>query len=118
MALSAPFFAAAVLSAGLAMQVTEGKDEGFINPILVSFWLTFYGCGLCAASFFVSRGVRVLGWLFVLSGAVVFTQFLSAVRGKSTGLFDPYMVMALTFGGLHLASGIYLYFTEKRKNAA
>ena len=29
----------------------------------------------------------------------------------------PHALMGGTFGGLHLAYGVYLYFTEKRKNA-
>jgi hypothetical protein len=31
---------------------------------------------------------------------------------------SPYLLMAATFGVLHLAYGIYLYLTEKGKNAA
>jgi len=75
---------------------------------LPEIWMLLYGCALCATSFFIARGVKLLGWSFVVCGAL------------GMALSDPanlpgwdHLEMAATFGGLHLAAGIYLVFTEK-----
>lgn len=83
---------------------------------LVILWLLFYGCALHAAGFFIPRGIRWVGWMFILAGLLI------AVAVTFGGMGGPgrcwHLVMGATFGGLHLAYGVYLYFTEKRKNAA
>jgi hypothetical protein len=78
-------------------------------------WVVLYGCALHAAGFFMPRGVKLLGWAFVLAGIVLF-EF-----GVPTGFSRTdyaYTIMGFFFGVLHLAYGAYLYLTEKRKNAA
>jgi hypothetical protein len=78
-------------------------------------WVVLYGCALHAAGFFMPRGVKLLGWAFVLAGIVLF-EF-----GVPTGLSHTdyaYTIMGFFFGMMHLAYGAYLYLTEKRKNAA
>ena len=42
----------------------------YLGSNLVEIWLGLYGCGLCAAGMYLTRGVRLLGWLFVLSALV------------------------------------------------
>ncbi len=81
---------------------------------LPAFWMLLYGCALNAAGFFMPRGIKLLGWIFVLCGCA-----LMAARGFAGGpLWLPagHRSMGVVFGGLHLAYGIYLYFTEKRRN--
>jgi len=84
-----------------------------------SLWMAFYGCGLHAAGSFMPRGIKWLGWLFILGSlsylsSLVFAQFW--ITGTA---FDHLnLSMGAAFGGLHLAYGIYLYFTEPRKNVA
>jgi len=100
--------------AGLMGLVCPGWD--FLPAwALPSFWMMLYGCALNAAGFFMHRGIKLLGWLFVLCGCA-----LMASRCLSNGplsLTASHLVMGAAFGGLHFAYGIYLYFTEKGGNA-
>jgi hypothetical protein len=106
------FFAGAV--AGLVALTCPRWD--FLPALaLPTFWIILYGCALSAAGFFMHRGIKLLGWLFVLCGCV-----LMAVRVDGGGWLSyqgGHLVMGGAFGGLHLAYGIYLYFTEQRGNA-
>ena len=76
--------------------------------LFVPIWLIFYGCGLHAAGWFVSRGMRKLAWGFILCGIVL----LSSVYFWEK--LPAHWLMGATFGGLHLLAAAYLYFTEKR----
>jgi hypothetical protein len=80
------------------------------------FWMLLYGCALQAAGFFVQRGIKLLGWMFVLGGCAL--MGLQGSAGTPPSLADGHKVMGAAFGGLHLAYGIYLYFTEKGRNEA
>ena len=81
-----------------------------------------YGCALHSAGLFVSRGVRLLGWSFIIASIVIghmhlYTSMGLGVDGKPSFWLQPHAMMGLTFGGLHLLASLYLYVTEKRKNA-
>ena len=79
-----------------------------------AFWMLLYGCALNAAGFFMHRGIKLLGWLFVFCGCA-----LMGMRCFATGTFTTlagHVTMGGVFGGLHLAYGVYLYFTENRRN--
>ena len=82
---------------------------------LIPIWCWAYGCAICAASFCVPRGMKLFGWLFILIGFCLIFGFrpLSNLSG-----FSPHLLMGILFGGLHLAYGIYLYFTEKKNPVA
>jgi hypothetical protein len=92
---------------------------------LVGVWLVFYGCALHSAGLFVSRGVRLLGWSFIVASVVIeymrYTGPNSSKQWEVDGtpplFWQPHAMMGLTFGGLHLLASLYLYVTEKRKNA-
>lgn len=88
---------------------------------MVLVWLLFYGCALHAAGFFMVRGMKWFGWAFI-GGAILLTIFmwmLSLCTPKwSLRPPDANLVMGFFFGGLHLAYGIYLYFTEKQPSVA
>lgn len=78
--------------------------------------LFFYGCALHAAAFFMPRGVKLFGWLILaLAGAALLT--LAILEADSSALLN-HLLMGFFFGVLHLAYGVYLYITEKRKTAA
>jgi hypothetical protein len=87
----------------------------FLQPLaLPPFWIVVYGCALTAAGFFMHRGIKLLGWLFILCGCG-----LMVTRCQPAGSFSwltGHCVMGGVFGGLHLAYGIYLYFTEQSRN--
>jgi hypothetical protein len=113
-ALLPPLFIGAFLNSLVAYMAWNQKGQD-VSTLLVLFWLLLYGCAAHAAGFFMTRGMKLFGWLFILTScaiiAVIFTR-ADSFRVSASPL------MAATFGGLHLAYGIYLYLTEKGKNAA
>jgi len=84
-------------------------DLQFLAPI----WVILYGCALHAAGFFMARGIKLFGWAFIVAGSILLFSLPRAGMAVS-----PHWVMGFFFGFLHLAYGIYLYFTEQRRNAA
>jgi hypothetical protein len=106
-ALFLPFSLALFVSVFLAEP--DGREAEYY---LIVLWLMLYGCALHSAGFFISRGFQMLGWAFCVAGCAVFLWL------GNNRTIPPSLIMAVLFGGLHLAAGIYLYFTEKRKNAA
>ncbi|MEP6663998.1 MAG: hypothetical protein ABJC04_10070 [Verrucomicrobiota bacterium] len=115
-ALAPPLFAGLVLS----LLNLFSAAEKFIWPIqpwaLPAIWMILYGCALHSAGFFMSRGVRFFGWIFVFFGLIslLVKMFSTAVPTIASGN----IWMGVVFGGLHLAYGIYLSFTEKKNFAA
>jgi hypothetical protein len=108
-ALLPPLFIGFII--GLLALLSPGSEFWWALP---AFWMLLYGCALNAAGFFMARGIKLLGWLFVFCGCA-----LIAARCFATGpdwLPLGHGMMGLVFGGLHLLYGIYLYFTEKRRN--
>jgi hypothetical protein len=99
---------------GVLLVVQPGRIQ--TPPLLLIIpWTFFYGCALHSAGFFMPRGIRWLGWVVILAGC-------GLMGSVSLGLLNPnqlppHLLMGSIFGGLHLAYGIYLYFTE-RKTAA
>jgi hypothetical protein len=90
---------------------------GDVGVLVLPVWMMLYGCAIHAAGFFMPRGMKLFGWGMIAAGALVL------------GLQDPvarlvslrcavHGAMGLGFGLLHLAYGIYLYFTEQRNKAA
>jgi hypothetical protein len=91
----------------------EAPGAGFLVPI----WALLYGLALNAAGFFMPRGVKWFGWAFVIAGLGAFLK-LSTIHDRDfyTRDYSPHLLMGVLFGASHLAYGIYLYFTERRKN--
>ena len=81
--------------------------------LLPPIWVVLYGCALHAAGFFMPRGMRLFGWCFVVAGGG-----LLVLMAFEKWDFSPHWVMGCFFGLLHLAYGIYLYFTEQARIAA
>ena len=83
---------------------------------LVPVWCILYGLGVHAAGFFMPRGLKLFGWIFIIIGCWLFHRWIcvSFLFSNPT----PHWLMGGIFGGLHLAYGIYLYFTEKRGKAS
>src|SRR5947209_7775515 len=72
-----------------------------------------YCCAFHAAGFFMPRGMRLFGWAFVLGGCALLALGLPDWLGR---LYYAHGIMGFFFGVLHLAYGVYLYFTEKPRN--
>jgi hypothetical protein len=105
------------LLAGLAYGVAVvanhvNSDDPRVDLVYPAAWILLYGLALHAAGFFMPRGIRLFGWIFIVAGLVMILgmQQLAGV--------PAHLLMGAVFGGLHLAYGIYLFFTEPRKNAA
>jgi hypothetical protein len=96
--------------AGLLMIACVKASTEAFRLALIVVWAWFYGCGLNSAGFFISRGIRILGWIFGVIGCLL-PVLIFCFNTLSTDL-----VMGVVFGVVHLLSGIYLYFTESRKN--
>jgi hypothetical protein len=78
-------------------------------------WVVLYGCAFHAAGFFMRRGMRLFGWIFILGGCGLFAL---GIPEPGHALEWANGIMGLFFGGLHLAYGVYLYFTEQSGNEA
>ena len=84
--------------------------------ILPPIWMLLYGCGLYAAGFFMQRSIKRLGWIFILCGLALLYLVLSNQSLRLTT--TAHRLMGLFFGAVQLAFGIYLFFTERKKNEA
>jgi hypothetical protein len=107
------------LSAGMVLGVvftlfpaTGAVDFTLLLPFL---WALFYGCALHAAGFFMPRGVKWFGWIYVGSACVILCILMTTQPQID---ISAHWLMGFFFGVLHLAYGAYLYLTEKGKNAA
>lgn len=80
--------------------------------------MALYGCALHSAGFFIPRGIKWLGWCFVLCGTGLFILPFADIAVFGWWDNAGNLAMGSTFGALHLAYGIYLYLTEQRKNVA
>jgi hypothetical protein len=99
---------------GLAALCPRGD---FISPsALPAWWMLLYGCALHAAGFFMVRGIKLFGWGFVACGCAALGWRLGL--DTAPPIQQGHLFMGATFGGLHLAYGIYLYFTEQSRKSA
>jgi hypothetical protein len=83
--------------------------------ILPYLWALLYGCALHSAGFFIPRGLKWFGWIYIILASAALGYM---VLGNSNIDISGHWVMGFFFGVLHLAYGAYLYLTEKGKNAA
>jgi hypothetical protein len=107
-ALLPPLFSG--FAANLVAMLCLLSDPGVVWWLL-PLWMVLYGCALHAAGFFMPRGMKLFGWGFLLLGCLLGIK--AGVGGASAPLMAGHLVMGSTFGGLHLAYGVYLHFTEK-----
>ena len=107
------------MTAGLALGVAFSYTRigGFMNftVLLPFFWSLFYGCALHAAGLFMPRGVKWFGWIFIGLPSIVLCFIFTT---ESDFNLSAHCLMGSFFGGLHLAYGIYLYFTERKNPVA
>ncbi len=82
---------------------------------LVPGWMGLYGCAIHAAGFFMPRGFRLFGWAFIVGSCLL---GMALCVGGPPSIPTANIAMGVLFGGSHLAYGIYLFFTEQRRNAA
>jgi hypothetical protein len=78
--------------------------------------MVLYGCAMHAAGFFMARGIKWFGWVFILAGCALLAVLTQ--RSYASGmpaLRHAHALMGATFGGMHLLYGVYLHLTEARK---
>ena len=97
------------LIAGLLLAFVS--DEEGLTWALIPLWMALYGAALHAAGFFMPRGIKVLGWLFIIGGVLLLVGLIATQGGPELRFTHP--AMGGAFGGLHLAYGFYLRFSEK-----
>jgi hypothetical protein len=102
------------LCLGGALGLTDFNWEVDFPMALV--WFLFYGCALHSAGFFMARGIKWLGWLFIVASIALILSKITL--GWTVAPSTANWLMGAAFGGLHLAYGVYLYFTEKNSPAA
>jgi len=94
--------------------VSRGYPVDF-SLLLPFLWAFFYGCALHSAGFFMPRGVKWFGWVYIGLACAILV-IIAILRPEAE--FSPHWLMGFFFGVLHLVYGAYLYLTEKGKNAA
>ncbi|HEY4414062.1 MAG TPA: hypothetical protein VGO57_00020 [Verrucomicrobiae bacterium] len=92
-----------------------GADSANFTALLAFFWILFYGCAIHSAGFFMPRGMKLLGWIFIAGSSGFFGVLV--VRHASLDL-NAHWLMGIFFGALQFIYGAYLYLTEKKIPAA
>jgi hypothetical protein len=110
-ALLPAFTAGAIVSALFII----GADSGSFTTVLAFFWILFYGCAIHSAGFFMPRGMKLLGWIFI-SGVSGFFGVLVVLHASLN--LNAHWLMGVFFGALQLIYGAYLYLTEKKNPVA
>jgi hypothetical protein len=99
----------------IAQFEADGDIAQGITWVLIPVWTALYGAALNAAGFFMPRGIRLFGSMFLVIGTIFLLGFVFI--GHPQVFRNTHLAMGGIFGGLHLAYGIYLHFTEP-KNAS
>jgi hypothetical protein len=108
-ALAPPLVAGALLG---VLVVLAREQQSFLACLLPALWMLLYGCAVHAAGFFMPRGIKLFGWLFILAAAGLLIGLPLSVSVYPIAY--AHLLMGLFFGGFHLAYAIYLFFSEKR----
>jgi hypothetical protein len=107
-ALFPPLLAGMTIGVSPALFPYADKDLNFCSVVV---WMMFYGLALHAAGFFVLRGIKFLGWIFIWGSCILFYVFVFGVLRFN---LNSHLLMGFFFGVLHLAYGAYLFLTEKK----
>ena len=80
---------------------------------LPALWMMFYGCALFSAGFFMPRGIKLFGSIYVLCGCISMFHFTSEGMNQTLPrIVHAHIVMGSSFGILHFFYGAYLFLTE------
>ena len=109
-ALLPPFSIGAFVSIVAVCVFDDGIGYGL--SLLMLAWIWLYGCAIHSAGFFMPGRSRLFAWPFIATGGVLFCSLWKVELFRQV---TPHLLMASVFGGFHLAYGVYLYFTEQRK---
>jgi hypothetical protein len=107
-----------LLTAGLGLGLLEilNQPDARDSIRLTALWIILYGGALHAAGFFMRRGIRLLGWIFVIIGSLcLFFHELEQtpwLNGK-----HAHLLMGWAFGANNLMYGLYLKLTSEPLDA-
>ena len=103
---------APMLLAGLGLGVLEILAREHRDSIrLIALWMVLYGGALHAAGFFMRRGLRWLGSIFIFFGGICLCLYeLGYVPALKE---NAHWLMGWAFGVNHLIYGLYLKLTAK-----
>ena len=103
---------APMLLAGLGLGVLEVLAREHRDSIrLIALWMVLHGGALHAAGFFMQRGLRWLGLIFVFLG--IFCLCLHELGFVPALKENAHWLMGWAFGVNHLVYGLYLKLTAK-----
>ncbi len=94
-----PAFGAALVFSALIWRI--GRPD-----LLPALWLTLYGCGVLATSFFAPRSIAWLGG----------TCFALGILGLLAPHTYPILTMAIGFGITHISFGAAVLIAERRES--
>ncbi|MCF7668263.1 MAG: hypothetical protein K9N48_00600 [Verrucomicrobia bacterium] len=101
------------LGAGL---LTFAPD--YVDPLevwkLPAAWMVLYGCAMHAAGFFMPRGIKLLGMIFIIAGlafgcALVWFDTVPPLK-------FAHLIMGAVFGGIQLMYAVYLFYSKRERN--
>jgi hypothetical protein len=104
---------------GLAPPLFAGFVFGYVfmresSPSLCALsWIVFYGLALLATATYAPRSIAWLGRAFVAAGLILLVLMR---RGSFEWLTTP-LIMALTFGALHIIYALAVAFSSRRTRA-
>jgi len=113
--ISLPLFAGAI---GTVALVLPRPGEASLAPLLPYVWAVCYGLALHAAGFFTLRGIRQLGFAFVLAGGffgvAAYLPMVNLLSFLEADLqMGAHLQMGALFGVCHLISGGKLLIEER-----
>lgn len=112
-AVSPPLIVGGVLAGGLVIWLQNLTLAALI-------WVLCYGLALLATASFSPKSITRLGWAFVIAGLVLFLAWAAngEVRDLRTDLGPASLVMALTFGLLHVVYAIAVFVSRPKGEEA
>lgn len=103
-----------LLTAGLGLGLLEilNQPDARDSIRLTALWIILYGGALHAAGFFMRRGIRLLGWIFVIIGSL-FLCFHELEQTPWLNGKHAHLLMGWAFGANNLMYGLYLKLTSE-----
>lgn len=88
------------------------------EPLAACFWILHYGLALLAIREFAPASMKWLAWAFVITGMIAFAGISNVIEslGQPIKALNASQLMAITFGGFHLAYGAVIVTTRKLGN--
>lgn len=112
-ALLPPLLAGAVAGL-LALAAPDSRAGAALAANLPAIWMVMYGCALSSAGFFMRRGMRALGWIFLALGSLALLAGVSVKGALDVQAQYAHYLMGATFGLLHLAAGAHLRISRDK----